>query len=439
MPSPVPRSLRGFYRCLPIACCVWTALWVLSRTETRLAVIGDFGSDAIGGGHNEARAAALVEDLNSAYRLDGILALGDTNYPVGSATTMDVNVGKYYGKFIWPLTSSFSNGAPDKQNRFFPCPGNHDWGNRLHGGSLAAYLQYMPVAGRYFYDVVINDVHIFSLDSDPNQERLNGTTATSPQAQWLQAGLAASTAPWRLVFFHHPPFSSGVHGSNPNMQWPFEEWGAHAVLSGHDHHYERVMQGPRDFPYFVNGLGGGMLYGTSAEEVEGSVVRYTGTPGAQLVEANTSHIRFRLVAAVPGYPVADCWQMRRDLDGSTISEACPPDMPPPILDTRHHISSPGLLGSNSSAVMCLGMRSRCVGQQGTTCCAQLVCHSDGRCGPPTNTAAASHHMLRLQQRMHSHSHSHSHAQQQLTAPASDQQQQRRRHRLFLHTALRGLS
>ena len=50
---------------------------------TRLVAIGDYGSDAHGGNQaeNEARAAKLVLDLDMERRLDGVLALGDNNYP----------------------------------------------------------------------------------------------------------------------------------------------------------------------------------------------------------------------------------------------------------------------------------------------------------------------------------------------------------------------
>ena len=88
----------------------------------------------------------------------------------GGADTIDQNVGKHYGSFMWPLASNYSSGAPDHINRFFPCPGNHDWGNRGRG-NLDAYLQYMPVGGRRTYDVVLDDVHLFSLSSDSNEDR----------------------------------------------------------------------------------------------------------------------------------------------------------------------------------------------------------------------------------------------------------------------------
>ena len=97
-------------------------------------------------------------------------------------------------------------------------------------------------------------VHVFSLNSDCSEP--NGNTAGSVQGAWLQAALAASTAPWKLVIAHHAPYSSCTsHGSQAFMQWGFEGMGAHAVLSGHDHTYERVLMAS-GMPYFVNGIGG---------------------------------------------------------------------------------------------------------------------------------------------------------------------------------------
>ena len=95
-------------------------------------------------------------------------------------------------------------------------------------------------------------MHFFALDSDPREP--HGRSIHSEQARWLRERLASSTATWKIVYMHHPPYSSGSHGSVEEMQWPYQEWGATAVLAGHDHVYERIV---RDgFPYFVNGLGG---------------------------------------------------------------------------------------------------------------------------------------------------------------------------------------
>jgi 3',5'-cyclic AMP phosphodiesterase CpdA len=39
------------------------------------------------------------------------------------------------------------------------------------------------------------------------------------QVDWLNEKLAADTAPWKIAFFHHPPYSSGsAHGSDTKLR-----------------------------------------------------------------------------------------------------------------------------------------------------------------------------------------------------------------------------
>ena len=233
-----------------------------------MAVIGDYG-DA---GQPEADVAALVHSWN----VDYVLTLGDNNYPDGEASTIDENIGQYYQQYIGSYSGSYGPGAAE--NRFFPSPGNHDWNT----GTLQPYLDYFTLPGNErYYDIELGPVHLFALDSDLHEP--DGRTATSTQASWLQAQLSSATAPWKLVTMHHPPYSSSsVHGSDSNMQWPFADWGATAVLAGHDHTYERIH---RDgILYFVNGLGGRSIYNIG-EPVSGSVVRYNLDYGAMHIEA----------------------------------------------------------------------------------------------------------------------------------------------------------
>ncbi|MFM8973888.1 MAG: metallophosphoesterase, partial [Actinomycetota bacterium] len=99
------------------------------------------------------------------------------------------------------------------------------------------------------------------------------------QKTWLQNALAASDAPWKVVVFHHPPYStSSTHGSTAAMQWPFATWGADLVLTGHDHTWERIESG--GITYAVNGLGGAGRYGFATTPVAGSVARYNANWGA---------------------------------------------------------------------------------------------------------------------------------------------------------------
>src|SRR5438093_10053326 len=249
-----------------------------ANTDTiRFGVIGDFGNAS----SNERDVANLVKR----WPPDLIITVGDNNYPNGEASTIDANIGQYYHSFIYPYIGSYGAGAT--VNRFFPSLGNHDW----YTSGATPYLNYfsLPNNERY-YDFVQGPVHFFAIDSDPNEP--SGTSSTSTQGNWLKNKLAASTAKWKIVYFHHAPYSSGSeHGPSTWMQWPFQQWGATAVLSGHDHDYERVLI--NGFPYFVNGLGGESIY-SFGPAISGSVKRYNSDYGAMLLQVNgTTSIQFQ--------------------------------------------------------------------------------------------------------------------------------------------------
>jgi tartrate-resistant acid phosphatase type 5 len=241
----------------------------------RFAVIGDYGWD----NPNEDKVADLVKNWDPSF----VITTGDNNYDVGSVATIDPNIGKYYSQFIGSYQGLYGPGA--SQNRFFPSLGNHDWVT----AAAQPYLNYFALPGNErYYDYVKGSVHFFVVDSDPNEP--SGRSSTSTQAQWLQSNLAASTSQFNVVYFHHSPYSSGSeHGSDPTMQWPFKQWGADVVLTGHDHDYERLNV--NGLPYFVNGLGGRSIY-TFSTPVAGSQARYNGNYGAQLVTVDASGMRF---------------------------------------------------------------------------------------------------------------------------------------------------
>ncbi|MEP7214049.1 MAG: metallophosphoesterase [Acidobacteriota bacterium] len=131
-------------------------------------------------------------------------------------------------------------------------------------------------------------VHFFAVDSDGAEP--DGNTENSVQGNWLKNKLTSATEPWKIVYFHHPPYSSGKHGSTTGMRWHFKEWGASAVLSGHDHTYERLNV--NGLPYFVNGLGGADRY-DFVTILSTSQVRYNATYGAMLVDADSDSITFK--------------------------------------------------------------------------------------------------------------------------------------------------
>jgi tartrate-resistant acid phosphatase type 5 len=246
-----------------------------SVAATRFAVIGDYGT----GGPEEAAVAALVKS----WRPDFILTTGDNNYPTGGADTIDAHIGQFFHDFICPYRGTYGPGGT--RNRFFPALGNHDW----YTTGAVPYLDYFTLPGNErYYDMAWGNVHAFAVDSDPSEP--DGVSSTSTQAQWLKTRMASSSARWKVVTMHHPPFSSGPHASTPYMQWPYKEWGASLVLAGHDHIYEKLEEG--GLPYVVIGLGGASLYQFMVL-ADGSVIRYNAGYGAALIEADATRLVMR--------------------------------------------------------------------------------------------------------------------------------------------------
>ena len=262
--------------------------------DVRLAVIGDYG--------DAAQPETDVAEMVNGWQVDFIVTVGDNNYPDGKASTMDENIGQYYHAYIHPYQGSYreparahphgvgwapgGDGRGAIENRFFPALGNHDWNT----GSIEPHLDYFTLPGNErYYDVTWGPVHLFVLDS--NEQEPDGRTATSVQAQWLQAQLTASTSPWKLISLHHAPYSSGgKHGDDVEMQWPFAEWGATAVLAGHEHSYERIHR--ENILYFINGLGGRRRIHPFDETKPGSAVCYNQDYGAMLITAGEPCMNF---------------------------------------------------------------------------------------------------------------------------------------------------
>ena len=171
---------------------------------------------------------------------------------------------------------------------FFPVPGDHDYGDRCDdpeaSADLDAYLEYfdLPVGpeDETYYDVHIDDVHVFALDSLPQCHRDGGAKLARQQA-WLAQAATASDASLRIVLLHNPPYSSGVsHGSVDELRWDFADWGVDLVVAGDDHIYERSTHD--GIAYVVNGLGGIEAH-ELGDPIDGSEVLYADSFGALFV------------------------------------------------------------------------------------------------------------------------------------------------------------
>jgi hypothetical protein len=225
-----------------------------------------------------------------------ILALGDNNYPVGSASTIDENVGKYFSEYIYPYLGSYSSEATE--NKFWPVLGNHD----LDTSSGQPYLDYFPtpISQRY-YDFVVGNVHVFALNSgyktDGTLVETSGVDGSSAQATWLRNRILKSTSKWKIVMLHHSPYTNSTSYSpgKTDLRWPFEDWGIDAVISGHSHLYERIEKGSTKFKYFVVGTGGNTLDTFIASPVDQAAGNNTDF-GALKITATCSDLTFEFVS-----------------------------------------------------------------------------------------------------------------------------------------------
>src|SRR5438445_4157841 len=299
-------SALGPQACAPIASQQTSGngatVFALQPPSTVFAIIGDYGyspQTRKRSGQPAIDPPGDVARLVKSWEPDFIVTTGDNNYDCGEAESIDDNIGQYYHAFISPYVGRYGRGATE--NKFFPAMGNHDWyagGGCQPNSSAAPYLSYFSLAGNgRYYQFVRGAVHIFVLNSDVVSEP-DGVSESSIQATWLHSPRAGSQSRWKLVVFHHPPYSSGmccggIGLESAWMRWPFQAWGASAVISGHSHSYERIMIG--GFPYFVNGAGGSGTTSFALIAVSGTEVRFNDDMGAMRVIADQAAITFEFI------------------------------------------------------------------------------------------------------------------------------------------------
>jgi hypothetical protein len=268
------------------------------RLLAQFAVIGDYSA-----GQPLLDVSNRIKSWNPAY----IATVGDNWYDADP--NIDATVGRYFHDYVSPYTGAFGAGSPSG-NRFWPSLGNHDYDQ-----GVQQYFNMFTLPGNErYYSVKRDNVELFIVNS--NTQEPDGTGSSSTQANWLKNALAASTATWKLVLFHHPPYSSSISSDNTYMRWPFKDWGATAVLAGHHHHYERLDIG--GIPYFINGLGGAEIVGLGTTDPN-SKVRYNGDYGAMLIDAGTTQMNFKFITRTGAV-----------IDNYTVNAPTPPPTGTPV-------------------------------------------------------------------------------------------------------------
>jgi hypothetical protein len=199
------------------------------------AVIGDNGS----GSKEQYQIADRMATAHMMFPFNMTIMMGDNLYGGDRPKDFEQKFQKPYKVLL------------DRQVEFFAALGNHD--------DAARQIVYddFNMGGKHYYSFKpADDVRFFALDSNYMDGR---------QLDWFEKELKNSGSNWKVVFFHHPIYSSGEkHGSNIELRDVLEpllvKYGVDVVFTGHEHFYERITPQKR-IHYFIVGSSGKLRKG----------------------------------------------------------------------------------------------------------------------------------------------------------------------------------
>lgn len=178
------------------------------------AVTADSGT----GDKGQYSVAKVMAAMHSQNKFDFALLGGDNIYNNGEIE----KIGAVFEKPYQPLLST---GV-----KFYAVLGNHDV--RTNKGKDE--VKYFQMPGNY-YSFTKGSVSFFALDTNDIDDA---------QLRWLDGALAQAKTPWKVVYGHHPIYSSGHYGTNQTLVRTLvpilKKHGVQLYLNGHEHDYERT-------------------------------------------------------------------------------------------------------------------------------------------------------------------------------------------------------
>ena len=227
-------------------------------------------------------------DLIAEEDVSAVLPLGDNQYDFGTLADYRRSYGPSWGRFL---------------AKTYPVPGNHEYSTPQASGYFKFFGARAGNRARGYYSYDIGTWHLIALNS--NCGAVGGCGRGSPQERWLRTDLAAHATLCTLAYWHHPRFSSGLHGDDTSYTAFWQALyaaGADVVLVGHDHDYERFApqdplgrsDAPRGIREFVVGTGGRSRY-PFREPRPNSEVRNFGTYGVLMLTLHEDSYDWRFV------------------------------------------------------------------------------------------------------------------------------------------------
>jgi len=213
------------------------------KLSLRFVAIADTGA----GNGAQYQVGEVMAQYRQRYPYSLVVLAGDNIYNNGE-------IEKVSAVFEKPYQALLKAGV-----RFRACLGNHDI--RTNNGNDQLRYANFNMTGRY-YTFREETVQFFALDT-------NGNADWAAQLAWLEAELKGSDAPWKIVFGHHPIYSSGRYGTDETLVATltplFQRYGVQLYINGHEHNYERTVpiQGTT---YLITGIGGAQLRSVGQSE-----------------------------------------------------------------------------------------------------------------------------------------------------------------------------
>ncbi len=254
-------------------------------------VFGDWGS----GAKLQKDVAAGMARFAQKNKPSFAVSVGDNFYDNGVAGKDDPQwVSKFeemYPKDAMPFP-------------FFAVLGNHDWRS-----NPATQFSYRGPSGRwrmdgFYYKVMAGEglVDFFMIDTNLWNPGNGATGLGDKQTKWLETSLSQSSAKWKILVGHHPPYTDGIHAVEADMERVrgivaplLEKYGVQLMLAGHDHDLQHIVLPDAKTHYTITGAGGASMrkrfsnnYGPFYKDMTG---------GFMNIELNDTQLKARFLSS----------------------------------------------------------------------------------------------------------------------------------------------
>jgi predicted phosphodiesterase len=236
----------------------------------RMAILGDTGT----GDRPQYEVGERLGEALQGFSFEMALMVGDNLY--GRERPQD-----YAKKFERPYQPLLDAGV-----KFYAVLGNHDDREQRN---------YKPfnMNGELYYTFKgpRQNVRFYGLESSYMDRR---------QLDWLQRQLETTNEDWKIVFMHHPIYSSGGrHGSSMALREVLEplflKHNVSVVFAGHEHFYERLKP-QKGIYYFTAGGSAKLRRGNIRDGSQMTAKGFDTDNSFMLAEINGDEMRFQTIS-----------------------------------------------------------------------------------------------------------------------------------------------